>query len=72
MNSVATTITGTVVRAICAIPESRDRQIERRIEMIVARSGGRFTDSVEREILRYALDGYPPLGANPETAFFLT
>jgi hypothetical protein len=68
MHNVVTTVTGNIVRAICAIPEPRQKQIERQIEMIIARSGGRFTDSVEREVLQ-VLDGYPPFGAKPITAF---
>jgi len=62
MHNVVSTIAGTVVRAMRAIPETREKQIERRIAVIVTRSGGRFTDEVEREILEQALDAYPPLG----------
>ena len=69
MHNIATAITGKVARAICAIPEPRHKQIERRIEMIVARLGGRFTDSVEREILQQVLDGYPALGSQAVATF---
>jgi hypothetical protein len=50
MHNVVTTITGAVGRAICAIPESRNKQIERRIAKLISKSGGRLTDNVEREI----------------------
>jgi hypothetical protein len=61
MDNVVRTITGVVGRAFCAIPEPRQKQIERQIAVIIARSGGRFTDLVEREVLQ-VIDGYPPFG----------
>jgi hypothetical protein len=65
MHNVVTTITGAVGRAICAIPESRNKQIERRIAKLISQSGGRLTDNVEREIALQILGENQALTVGP-------
>jgi hypothetical protein len=65
MHNVITTITGAVGRAICAIPESRHKQIERRIATMISQSGGRLTDNVEREIVLQLLGEDQALAVGP-------
>jgi hypothetical protein len=55
MYNVVATVTGAVGRAIRAIPESRQKQIERETAELIARSGGRLTDSLEFEMMRHLL-----------------
>jgi hypothetical protein len=43
---------GILQRLLDALYESRQRQAEREIGAILARSGGRLTDSTEREMAR--------------------
>jgi hypothetical protein len=65
MHNVVTTITGAVGRAICAIPESGNKQIERRIAKLISQSGGRLTDNVEREIALQILGENQALTVGP-------
>jgi len=39
-----------VVRLFNAVVESREQEAERNVRAYLARTGGRFTDSIEREI----------------------
>jgi hypothetical protein len=55
MYNVVATVTGAVGRAIRAIPESRQKQIERETAELIARSGGRLTDSLEFEMMQHLL-----------------
>ncbi len=41
---------GLLCRLFDAVIESRARAVEREAEVYLARTGGRFTDSIEREI----------------------
>jgi hypothetical protein len=67
MHNVVKTITGAFGRALCAIPESRHKQIDHRIATLLSRSGGRLTDNLEREIFQQILDENPALAAEPVT-----
>jgi hypothetical protein len=69
MHNVITTITGAVGRAICAIPESRHKQIERRIATLISQSGGRLTDNFEREIVLQILGEDQALAVEPINRF---
>ena len=42
-------------RVTAALAVRRQREVEREIARLLARSGGRVTDSIEREIMRNAL-----------------
>ncbi len=60
--SVGAKIAGLARRMGDAIRAQRRREVDREIECILARSGGRITDSMEREIMRkvFASDWSPP------------
>jgi hypothetical protein len=53
----ATPRPGFLVRLFNAVFESRQRQAERDIEDYLARTGHRFTDSIEREINEHYFNG---------------
>ena len=55
MHNVVATVTGVVGRAIRAIPESRQKRIEREVAEFIERSGGRLTDSLEFEMVQHLL-----------------
>jgi hypothetical protein len=38
-----------------ALAQQRQREVDREIALVLARSGGRITDSMEREMMRIAL-----------------
>lgn len=44
-------------RLVGAIFESRERQVEREAESYIARSGGRLTDEIERQITDRLITG---------------
>jgi hypothetical protein len=54
INAVATK-TGVLRRIFDAIFEPRQKQIDRDITRFLARSGGRFTDDIEREMMQRLL-----------------
>jgi hypothetical protein len=39
-----------------ALAQQRQRKVDREIALVLARSGGRITDSIEREMMRIALE----------------
>jgi hypothetical protein len=39
-----------------ALAQQRQREVDREIALVLARSGGRITDSMEREMMRIALE----------------
>jgi hypothetical protein len=49
---VGATLSGFLRRLIGAIYDSRQRQTDREVARILARSGGRITDASEREMTR--------------------
>jgi hypothetical protein len=55
MHSVITTLMGAASRAACAFTDSTERDAERRMAVLVSRTGDRLTDEVEREILQQML-----------------
>jgi len=44
-------------RLVGAVFESRERQVERAAERYIARSGGRLTDEIERQIADHLITG---------------
>jgi len=48
---------GILRRIFDAIFESRQKQVDREITRFLARSGGRFTDDIEREMTQRLLTG---------------
>ena len=46
-----------LARLFNAVFESRQRRAERDVEAYLARTGNRFTDSIEREINEHLFDG---------------
>ena len=48
---------GFLGRMFNAVFESRQRRAEREVEAYLARTGHRFTDSIEREINEHLFDG---------------
>jgi hypothetical protein len=68
MHNVVATVSGAVGRAIRAIPESRQKQIERETTEFITRSGGRLTDSLEFEMMQHLLGGGRASGIGPSTA----
>lgn len=48
---------GLLARLFNAVFENRQQRAEREIEAYLARTGHRFTDSIEREINNHLLDG---------------
>jgi len=49
---------GTLRRILDAIFESPQQQTDREIARFIARSGGRMTDNMEREIMQRAITGH--------------
>jgi hypothetical protein len=68
MHTIIATIALAVVRAICAIPETPDEQVERRIAGLISRSGGRLTDDIERKIAQELLGCNQALTVEPAGA----
>ena len=44
-----------LVRRLSDAPAQRQREVDREIALVLARSGGRITDSMEREMMEKAL-----------------
>ena len=53
---------GLLSRIFHALFESHQRQADREIARFVARSGGRFTDDIERQMTQHLLTGNYRLG----------
>jgi hypothetical protein len=54
-NGVGAKLKGLVRRLTDALAQPRQRELEREIARVLARSGGRITDSMEREMMENAL-----------------
>jgi hypothetical protein len=57
-NGVGAKLSRLARRLTDALAEQRQRQVDREIERFLARSGGRITDSMERELMRNALESH--------------
>ena len=55
MSKVVTAVTRALGRAIRAVPDSRQKQIDREMANLMMQSGGRLTDSLEFEMIQRAL-----------------
>ena len=55
MPKVVTAVAGVLGRAIRAVPEARQKQIDREMASLIVRSGGRLTDGLEFEMMQRAL-----------------
>ena len=56
-SNAVTNKAGVLRRIFDAIFESRQKQVDREITRFLARSGGRFTDDIEREMMQRLLTG---------------
>jgi hypothetical protein len=55
MSKAVTAVTRALGRAIRAVPDSRQKQIDREMANLIMQSGGRLTDSLEFEMIERAL-----------------
>ena len=57
-NGVGAKLARLARRLTDALAAQRQREVDREIARVLARSGGRITDSTEREIMRVALESH--------------